>query len=78
MLSFLYTLESLRVWFNVGKYSVVAYTKVVTLMGLAVGYFTVVIPTTIGGWLPYSGSFNYNRVLATLYYSVCNAMVTGT
>ena len=54
-----------------------AYVGVVTLVGLAVGYLTVVIPTITGGWLPRSGGPNYNRVLAAPYHSACDAVVVG-
>ena len=76
-LPLLYTLESLRVWFDVGGCGVVAYAGVVTLVGLAVGYPTVVILTTTGGWLPRSGGPNHNRVLAAPHHNACVAVVAG-
>ena len=71
------TLESSRVWFDVGGCGVVAYAGVVTLVGLAVGHPTVVILSTTGGWLPRSGGPNHNRVLAAPHHSACDAVVAG-
>ena len=54
-----------------------AYVGVVTLVGLAVGYPTVVIPTITGGWLLRSSGPNHNRGLATPYHNAYDAVVTG-